>query len=113
MKRRNSKGKRRLIRTGTIVASDLPVGIYSVISERSGFKTVKKTGKRLGGRRSHERGLEPGVGEVSQSVEVAATAETINTTSGELARVIDSTKGKAVAVVRAITTRPFSLGSNR
>jgi len=44
---------------GYYVASDLPVGIYSVISERSGFKRSRKP-ERLGGRRSHERGLEPG-----------------------------------------------------
>ncbi len=83
---------------GYYVASDLPVGIYSVISERSGFKTVKKTGNDLvaGARMSVDLSLV--VGEVSQSVEVAATAETINTTSGELARVIDSNQVKTVAL---------------
>src|SRR2546430_877547 len=29
---------------GYFVASDLPVGVYSVIAEQSGFKTLKKTG---------------------------------------------------------------------
>src|SRR6266436_5357373 len=83
---------------GYYVASDLPVGVYSVIAEQSGFKTLKKTGNDLvaGARMSVDLSL--AVGEVSQRVEVAATAETINTTSGELARVIDSNQVKTVAL---------------
>src|SRR6267378_1973838 len=58
---------------GYYVASDLPVGVYSVIAEQSGFKTFKKTGNDLvaGARMSVDLSLV--VGEVSQSVEVAAT----------------------------------------
>jgi len=83
---------------GYYVASDLPVGVYSVIAEQSGFKTLKKTGNDLvaGARMSVDLSL--AVGEVSQRVEVAATAETINTTSGELARVIDSSQVRTVAL---------------
>ncbi len=83
---------------GYYVASDLPVGVYSVIAEQSGFKTVKKTGNDLvaGARMNVDLSLV--VGEVSQRVEVAATAETINTTSGELARVIDSNQVKTIAL---------------
>ena len=83
---------------GYFVASDLPVGVYSVIAEQSGFKTLKKTGNDLvaGARMTVDLSLV--VGEVSQSVEVAATAETINTTSGELARVIDSSQVQTVAL---------------
>src|SRR6266481_1801530 len=83
---------------GYYVASDLPVGVYSVIAEQSGFKTVKKTGNDLvaGARMTVDMSLV--VGEVSQRVEVAAVAETINTTSGELARVIDSSQVKTVAL---------------
>lgn len=83
---------------GYYVASDLPVGTYSVIAELSGFKTLKKTGNDLvaGARMSVDLSLV--VGEVSQRVEVAATAETINTTSGELARVIDSNQVRTVAL---------------
>src|SRR5216684_2470377 len=83
---------------GYYVASDLPVGVYSVFAEQFGFKTVQKTGNDLvaGARMSVDLSLV--VGEVSQRVEVAATAETINTTSGELARVIDSSQVKTVAL---------------
>jgi hypothetical protein len=83
---------------GYYVASDLPVGVYSVIAEQSGFKTLKKTGNDLvaGARMTVDLNLV--VGEVSQRVEVAAVAETINTTSGELARVIDSNQVQTVAL---------------
>jgi hypothetical protein len=83
---------------GYYVASDLPVGVYSVIAEQSGFKTYRKSGNDLvaGARMSVDLSLV--VGEVSQRVEVAATAETINTTSGELARVIDSNQVQTVAL---------------
>jgi len=66
--------------------------------EQSGFKTLKRTGNDLvaGARMSVDLSL--AVGEVSQRVEVAATAETINTTSGELARVIDSSQVRTVAL---------------
>src|SRR5712691_6303757 len=57
---------------GYYVASDLPVGVYSVIVEQTGFKTVKKTGNDLvaGARMTVDLSLV--VGEVSQRVEVAA-----------------------------------------
>jgi hypothetical protein len=84
--------------SGYYVASDLPVGLYSVMAERSGFKIIKKTGNDLvaGARMTVDLSLV--VGEVSQKIEVAATAETINTTSGELARVIDSNQVQTVAL---------------
>src|SRR5258708_2368455 len=83
---------------GYYVASDLPVGVYSVIAEQSGFKTVKKTGNDLvaGARLTVDVGLE--IGAMSQQVEVAAVAESVNTTSGELSRTIDSSQMKTVAL---------------
>src|SRR5713101_609836 len=83
---------------GYYVASDLPVGVYSVIAEQSGFKTVKKTGNDLvaGARLTVDVGLE--IGAMSQQVEVAAVAESVNTTSGELSRTIDSNQVKTIAL---------------
>ncbi len=83
---------------GYYVGSDLPVGVYSVIAEQSGFKTLKKTGNDLvaGGRLTVDLSLP--IGEVSQKIEVADVAETVNTTSGELARTIDSNQVKDVAL---------------
>jgi Carboxypeptidase regulatory-like domain len=83
---------------GYYVASDLPVGSYSVTAEQTGFKTVKSTGNDLvaGARLTVDLVLP--VGEISQRVEVAAVAESVNTTSGELARTIDSNEVKDVAL---------------
>ena len=83
---------------GYYVASDLPVGVYSVIAEQTGFKSAKKTGNDLvaGARLTADVGLE--IGAVSQQVEVAAAAEAVNTTSGDLARTIDSNEVKDVAL---------------
>jgi hypothetical protein len=83
---------------GYYVASDLPVGVYSVIGEQAGFKSVKKTGNDLvaGARLTVDLSLQ--IGSISQQVEVAAVAESVNTTSGELARTIDSNEVKDVAL---------------
>ena len=83
---------------GYYVASDLPVGVYSVIAQQSGFKTLKMTGNDLvaGGRLTVDLSLT--IGEMSQKIEVADVAETVNTTSGELARTIDSNEVKDVAL---------------
>jgi len=83
---------------GYYVASDLPVGAYSVIAEQSGFKTLKITGNDLvaGARLTVDLSLT--IGEMSEKIEVADVAETVNTTSGELARVIDSNQVQTVAL---------------
>jgi hypothetical protein len=83
---------------GYYVASDLPVGIYSVIAERTGFKTVKSTGNDLVAGAYLTVDLMLPIGEISQRIEVAAIAESVNTTSGELARTIDSNQVKDVAL---------------
>jgi hypothetical protein len=83
---------------GYYVASDLPVGAYSVIAEQSGFKTLKKTGNDLSAGARLTVDLSLPLGEISQKIEVADVAETVNTTSGELARTIDSNEVKDVAL---------------
>lgn len=74
---------------GFYVAPDLPAGLYSVTAETTGFKTVTKASNdlRAGARLTVDLRLE--VGGISEKVEVTATAETVNTTSGEIARTID------------------------
>ena len=74
---------------GFYVAPDLPVGIYDVSVEKAGFKTTTVAANDLaaGGRMTVNLRLE--VGEVSTQVEVSAVGETVNTTSGEIARTVD------------------------
>ncbi|MGH9766321.1 MAG: carboxypeptidase regulatory-like domain-containing protein, partial [Blastocatellia bacterium] len=85
--------------SGFYVVTNLPVGDYSVTAERQGFKKAVKTGYRLvaDGRLTVSFRLEPGL--VSESVEViAAPGETINSTSGEVARVIDGAQAQGSAL---------------
>jgi hypothetical protein len=84
--------------TGYYVASDLPAGAYSVIAEQPGFKTLKKTGNDLSAGARLTVDLTLPIGEITQKIEVADVAETVNTTSGELARTIDSNEVKDVAL---------------
>lgn len=83
---------------GFYVASDLPVGSYSVTAEQAGFKSVKSTGNDLVAGTRMTVALTLPVGDVFQKVEVVAVAESVNTSSGELARSIDSNQVKDVAL---------------
>ena len=83
---------------GFYVASDLPVGSYSVTAAQPGFKSVKSTGNDLVAGARMTVALTLPVGDVFQKVEVVAVAESVNTTSGELARTIDSNQVKDVAL---------------
>jgi hypothetical protein len=84
---------------GFYVVTNLPVGTYSVTAEHQGFKKSLQTGYTLvaDGRLTVDVSLEPGA--ISESVAVtAANAETINKTSGEVARVIDTEQVQNLAL---------------
>ncbi len=84
---------------GFFVVTNLPVGPYSVQVEHAGFKKALKTGYNLvaDGRLTVDFALETGA--VSESVSVVASAgETVNTTSGEVARVIDGKQVQNLAL---------------
>ena len=80
------------------MADDLQAGTYSVAAEQSGFKTSEKAGigLRAGARLTVNLSLE--IGATSEMVEVQGGAETVNTTSGELARHIDSQQVQKAAL---------------
>lgn len=84
---------------GFYVATNLPVGNYSVTVERQGFKKAGKTGYSLvtDGRLTIDFVLEAGA--VTETVEVTASAgETVNSTSGEVARTIDGSQVQELAL---------------
>lgn len=84
---------------GFYVATNLPVGNYSVSVEHQGFKRSKKTGYNLvaDGRLSVDFTLEAGA--VTESVEiVASTGETVNSVSGEVSRTIDQSQVQELAL---------------
>jgi len=74
---------------GAYVFISLPVGTYSVTAELGGFQKGVRTGYRLvaDGRVTADFALP--VGEISETVEVTVPGETVNTVSGEIARVVD------------------------
>jgi hypothetical protein len=94
----------KLIRTVTVddkgyyVAPELPVGSYSVTAEHQGFKTTTKAGNDLiaGARMTVDLTLQ--IGAVTETVEVHTTGETVNTTSGEISRTIDSEQVQHLAL---------------
>ena len=85
-----------LVRTGTAdengfyTITNLPVGTYRIEAEQTGFKkaVIADQGITADGRVTVDLTLEPG--QVSETVQiVGAAGETVNTTSGEVSRVID------------------------
>ncbi|MDT5159134.1 MAG: hypothetical protein QOH51_3491 [Acidobacteriota bacterium] len=94
-----------LLRTATTDAdgfytvTNLPVGTYVVAAESSGFKRAEQAGVALAAdaRLTIDLALEPG--QVSETVQVStAMGETVNTTSGEVARVVDSQQVQNLAL---------------
>lgn len=77
--------------TGFYVAANLPIGVYSVAVDHSGFKRESRTGLELASDARITEDFTLQLGDVSESVEVVGAAvEMLNTVSGELSRVIDS-----------------------
>jgi hypothetical protein len=74
---------------GAYVFVSLPVGTYSVTAEIGGFQKGTKAGYKLvaDGRVTADFAL--AVGEITETVEVTVPGETVNTVSGEIARVVD------------------------
>jgi hypothetical protein len=85
-------------KNGYYVADALPVGTYSVTVQQPSFKTTRKTENVLvaGGRLTVDLVL--AVGAVSEHVDVVATGDTVNTTSGEISSTIDSQQMQNMAL---------------
>ena len=84
---------------GFYTVTNLPVGTYSVAVEREGFKKAEQADNPLtsDARLTIDFTLEPG--EISGTVLITTAAgETVNTTSGEVARVIDSRQVQDLAL---------------
>lgn len=83
---------------GSYVVTNLAVGTYRVSAEQQGFGREVKSGYRLDadGRITVDFALKPGA--VTQTVEVVASGETVNTVSGEIARVVDMNQVQDLAL---------------
>jgi hypothetical protein len=76
--------------SGFYTVTNLPVGTYSVQVERNGFKKANQTDNALAADTRLTINIALEAGAVSETVEVSTAAgETVNTTSGEVARIVD------------------------
>ncbi len=84
---------------GFYTVTNLPVGIYTIEAEQKGYKKVLVSGQSVTADARLTVDLKLEVGEVSETVEiVGATGETVNTTSGEVARVVDQQQVQNLAL---------------
>jgi hypothetical protein len=84
---------------GVYVFTNLPVGPYTLDASQTGFQTKQLTGLNVVADGRLTADFKLAVGDVSQTVEVSAQAgETLNTTSGDLARVIETKQVENLAL---------------
>lgn len=104
---------------GFYVITNLPIGPYRIEVNMAGFQRAQQNGLEIiaDGRLTLDFKLQ--VGDISQSVEVTAqqTTETLNTVSGELARVIDTRQVENLALnggnyVQLMTLVPGAVVTN-
>jgi len=83
---------------GAYIFVNLPLGAYKVSAELQGFNPIARSGYVLvaDGRLTVDFKLE--VGQLSETVQVTGNSETINTTSGELARTVDQAQVQDLAL---------------
>jgi hypothetical protein len=83
---------------GFYVAENLAVGSYTIVAEQTGFKRTMTQGVGLaaGARVTVNVNLE--VGAPSETVQIEISSETVNTTSGEIARHIDQAQVQRTAL---------------
>src|SRR5258705_953264 len=84
---------------GFYTATNLPVGTYTILVARDGFKRAQQVGVVLAAdaRLTNDMTLE--VGQLTETVQVASgVGETVNTPSGEIARVVDQRQVQNLAL---------------
>jgi hypothetical protein len=75
--------------SGTYSFFNLPIGIYTLSAESAGFRRAEMKGVRVEVNQQTKADIALQVGEVTQTVEVAATASLIQTESTDVGTVID------------------------
>jgi hypothetical protein len=76
---------------GNYIVTNLPIGGYSIVVTKTGFQTAKQSDVSISADAKVTSNFTLPVGQATETVEVQGGAvESLNTTSGELARVIDS-----------------------
>ncbi|HKP80589.1 MAG TPA: carboxypeptidase regulatory-like domain-containing protein [Pyrinomonadaceae bacterium] len=98
----NANNSARTVTTdedGFYTVTNLSVGTYTIEAERKGYKKALVSGQSVTADARLTVDLKLEVGEVSETVEiVGAAGETVNTTSGEVSRVIDQQQVQNLAL---------------
>src|SRR5438552_9616617 len=94
-----------LVRTATTdedgfyTATNLPVGTYTILVSRNGFKKAQQTGVVLAADARLTQDMTLEVGQLTETVQISSSVgETVNTTSGEVARVVDQRQVQNLAL---------------
>lgn len=104
--------------SGFFIQTNLPIGDYSVEIAKGGFRGEKRTGLSITADAHVSADFQLAVGAASETVTVsAAPGETLNTTSGELAHVIDTKQVENLPLngrnyIQLITLIPGSVVTN-
>src|SRR6476619_7602853 len=97
---------------GFYTVTNLPVGTYTIEAESKGYKKALVSGQSVTADARLTVDLKLEVGEVSETVEiVGAAGETVNTTSGEVARVIDQQQVQNLALNGSNYIKLLSFGT--
>jgi hypothetical protein len=84
---------------GNFIATNLPIGTYSIGVAKTGFRTAQQSGVTITADAKVTSNFTLPLGQATEVIEVQGGAiETVNTTSGELARVIDSKQVENLAL---------------
>jgi hypothetical protein len=103
---------------GTYVITNLPIGPYTAVVAHPGFQRKEQTGLDVVADGHLTADFKLQVGDVGQSIDVVAAAgDTLNTSSGELSRVIESKQVENLALnggnyVQLLTLVPGAVVTN-
>ncbi|WP_035359699.1 TonB-dependent receptor [Edaphobacter aggregans] len=97
----NTQVKRTIMSDGdgNYIVTNLPIATYSISVSKTGFRTAQQSDVTISADAKVTSNFTLSPGQATEVIEVqAGTVETVNTTSGELARVIDSKQVENLAL---------------
>src|SRR5437588_168951 len=84
---------------GFYTATNLPVGTYTILVVRDGFKKAQQAGVVLAADARLTQDVTLEIGQLTETVQISSSVgETVNTTSGEIARVVDQRQVQNLAL---------------
>src|SRR5438874_11883393 len=95
---------------GFYTATNLPVGTYTILVVRDGFKKAQQAGVVLAADARLTQDVTLEIGQLTETVQISSSVgETVNTTSGEIARVVDQRQVQNLALNGRNYMQPVTL----